>query len=538
MSGIVDLSTPSFFDENEVSVSLDLLNAIASTKLQLHKNVFFLSSIRRGYWDFLIDLEARGTTLSFYDSWNKIIFRPSDKHLLEVNFLYGRDNFDYSNTNQGVVLNSHVSTHDKLYTWLNWKVNLSPNVFKRSTFGYQTLSKQYDFFFKSSISENNFDNTDFSMWSLNEYLEIALNDHHHLSIGGEYRYVTNATAFSETRYSLHESSAADPIIDNFSVDNTLSAHLLGGYGEYTYQKGGLIGKGSLRVSGQSFSERINVAPRLNLRYQILDEFSAGIGYGTFYQPDQFYDFRSELGQSQLADENAKATHYTANFTYDKPKSSIRLDLFYKNYHRLFDDFRFRPTERIETFRTFERSFNAVEGESLGFEILFNHTYGNHSLNINYAYSSSRIRNERGEETSRATEIPHNFSINNIFNFESNFSLSASLIVRSGMPYSEVTSTEGIATLDGLKSVIFYQLGNINNLRYSAYQTFDLRIAKKWVGRKTTIEAYLNFLNLFNTANIRNFYFNGNIQEDGSVWVNQRENIFFPFFVTPGLKVTF
>lgn len=538
LSGIVELATPNFFENNEFSLSLDLLNAIASTKLKLRKNVYFLSSIRRGYWDFLIDLEEYGTSLSFYDSWSKVIFRPSDNQLLTFNLLYGKDYFDYENSNRDIVINSHTSNHDKLYSWLNWKVNINPRFFKQSTFGYQRLSKQYDFVFESSISNGNVDNSDFEMLSLNEYFEYEISDSQHVSFGGEYRYISNNTLFQETRYDIHESTATNPVVENIDVDTHLKGHMYGLYGEYIHRFGKLTAKSSIRASGQSFSEKLQLAPRLNVDYKVADELNIGLGYGMFNQPDQFYDLRSELNQSDLSARNAKAIHYTANLTYERPKTSLRLDLYHKVYKRLFDDFRFTPTERIESFKTFERTFNTVSGEASGFEILLNHHYGRHVLNMNYAYSISTIKNDLGEKTSRSLEIPHNFTFNNLFNFKNHFSISTSLIIRSGSPFSEVTSTDGITVMDGIKPVVFYELNGTNNRRYSSYQTFDVRVSKKWLNKKTTFEAYLNFLNLFNASNIRNRYFNPSIQGDGSLFINENLTIFFPIFVTPGFKVTF
>ncbi len=538
LSGIVDLSTPSFFERNETNFSLDLLNAIASTKLKLGKNLYLLGAVRRGYWDFLIDLEARGTSLVFYDTWNKLVFRPANKHLLEFNLLYGKDTFDYSHTRRNIRIYYYNSDHDKLYGWVNWKATLSPKLFKRTTIGYQRLLKDSDFSFESTVSTNNIDRSEFGMVSLNEYFEYELNKNQHLSFGLEYRQFSNVSMFSERRYDIHTSTPSNPVFDTIDVDANISETLFGAYAEYTHRfNQQSLAKASVRTSGQRFNGSINIAPRINFRHQISSVITASVGYGWFYQPDQFYDLRSELGQSTLSN-GSKALHYNANVTFEWPNTQLRFDIYHKVYPRLSDDFRLTPTERIETFQSFERSHHTTSGNATGFEVVLNHRYAGHTLNVSYAFAKNRIKNDLGQVTARALEIPHNFSINNLFQFPRDFNISTNLIFRSGFPYSEVLSTNVISFQEDSKQVITYQVGDKNNQRHSAYTTFDARVSKEWHGRHIQLEAYLNFLNLFNATNVRNIYYDAYRRSNGTLGANADENIFFPFFVTPGIKATF
>ncbi len=531
LSGVVDLRSTTFFDKSETSLSIDLLNAIASTKIKIGDNLYFSTSLRRGYWDYLVDLEALGVGLTFYDSWNKLVYRPSDKHLLEANFLFGNDKFDYVGT-ENTESQWLDSRYSKLYGWMNWKVSVNPNFFVRTTVGYQSQSKKAEFAFESSISDNNTDNADFDMFSINEYFEYEWNENQHLSFGWEYRLASNKTEFRELRYDIHASTSTNPVQEDIFVDVDLNEHLYGSYAEYTHVFGDrIIGKIGLRASGQSFSESINVAPRLNLSYKISPSIDAAIGYGWFYQPDQFFDIRSEIGQSQLSTENGKAIHYTANLTYNKRNTSIRLDIYMKDYEKLFDDFRFTPTERFESFKSFEKNYEAISGSSTGLELAFNHNYGNHTLNVAYAYTNNLFENANGIEAVRSGDVPHSFSFNNLFQFLNGWSISTSLVIRSGMPYSTLTSRDVIFSQNQTKRIIFYKEDIKNEQRLPNYSTFDVRFSKEWIGKKIKIESYLNFLNLFGFNNIRNLYYDTNS-------VRTEENIFFPSLVTPGIKVTF
>ncbi|MEO1254460.1 MAG: TonB-dependent receptor plug domain-containing protein, partial [Bacteroidota bacterium] len=539
LSGVVDMTTSSFFEENEYSFSLDLLNVIGSAKIKLGERWFLSSSVRRGYWDLLVDLESLGAELSFNDAWQKLVFRPNDRHLFELNMLYGKDVFDYRASSQGIVTNFYNSDYDKFYSWMNWKMNINPNLFLRSTLGYQRLTKTADFSFESSFSSDNRDNSAFGMLSLNEYLEYEWNEKHHLSAGMEYRFITNETLFSEDRYNLHASTADEPVIETIAVDADLTEHIGAAFLEHFYQfSNKLHVRNSLRLSGQSFSDRVYLAPRSNVKYHFSRALTGSLGLGLFFQPDFFYDLRSELGQSELRKRNAQAIHYMANLSYGRRNVSIRLDGFYKDYPRLFDDFRFTAPNRIETLATFEQSFEAVSGRSIGLELGVNYQYSSNTLNVNYAYTQNQMTNLAGETVSRSLEIPHSFSVNNLMQFSNGWDISMSFVWRSGLPYSSVIDTEAIEASDRPKRIVFYDINSKNDLRYSAYQSVDLRFSKKWAGDKIAVECYLNVLNFLNSENVRNLHFDTSTQSDGSIDVSPSENIFFPFFITPGIKVSF
>ena len=294
----------------------------------------------------------------------------------------------------------------------------------------------------------------------------------------------------------------------------------------------------MRLSGQDFTESPNFAPRLNLSYALSPFWDLSVGYGWFYQPDQFFDLRAEIGQASLSQRNAEAVHYTANLTFRKKAVTMRLDLYHKDYRRLLDDFRFTPTERIEIFKSFEDRHGTVKGSSTGFELGFNYQYGNHLLNLNYAYNHSIIVNDANIETSRTGEIPHSFTLNNLLQFSRDFRISSSLIIHSGTPYSQLSGASAIRRNQGTENVTFYRLESKNTLRHPTYKTLDLRFSKEWTGKKTKVEAYLNILNLFNSRNIRNFYYDSFTRSNGDIDVFLDDSPFFPFFITPGFKITF
>jgi len=535
----VDLSTSSYVEDQELSVSLDLLNAIASAKVKLSDKISYQGNFRRGYWDLLVDLEALGASLLFYDTWNKFIYQPNDKNLIEMTLLYGKDRFGYRNEERNIEVLHYDSDFDKIYGWVNWKTHIHDRLFSRLTVGYQGLRKDSDFEFESSISEDNPDNANFRMLSLNEYLVQDLGKSSTLSYGLEYRYFTNHSLFNEVRYDVFQSTAPSLVIDTLAVDTKIKGHLYGFYADYAFQnQTGWSGNVGVRASGQSYVSNLHIAPRVNLSYRWNEMLSAGAGYGWFFQPDFFYDLRSELGQRNLQDEAAKAIHYTTNVTVNLPKTTIRLDLFFKDYVSLFDDYRLLPTDRIESFKSFETDFNPVKGNSRGAELSINYFYRDHTLNFSYVYGRNKMTNAAGEETFRDLDVTHSLFLNNLWKLKNNFTISASVFVRSGFPYSEVENVEGISTKNELNQVIFYEIGGKNRNRYSAYQTLDFKVAKNWYGKNVKWEASLNILNTFNATNVRNFFYDGFLNRDNEVGVSLEENLFFPFFISPGIKLAF
>jgi hypothetical protein len=52
-----------------------------------------------------------------------------------------------------------------------------------------------------------------------------------------------------------------------------------------------------------------------------------------------------------------------------------------------------------------------------------------------------------------------------------------------------------------KDWTYYDMARINTLRYPAYHRLDVRIEKKFVFRKWTLDAYLDVQNLYNRRNV-------------------------------------
>jgi len=130
------------------------------------------------------------------------------------------------------------------------------------------------------------------------------------------------------------------------------------------------------------------------------------------------------------------------------------------------------------------------------------------------------------------------SFNNVFKFERNFNLSALWTYHTGQPYTPAdVQLVGESTRNG-DGIIFFDVDDKNSGWFPDYHTLNLKIDKSWILKKVEIKAYLNIVNLYNRANLRNYTFDGKSNVDGTGIEVFRDDIEYFIRFTPGISVKF
>jgi len=296
----------------------------------------------------------------------------------------------------------------------------------------------------------------------------------------------------------------------------------------------------VRISGQNYTDNIQIAPRSSLSYNLRDNLSFKLAYGWYYQPDNFQKLRTYEGQNRPNKEVSKSIHYLGELNYHTLKTTtIKLALYYKDYKRLQEDFDFDFFNRFDKDNILDEPFNPVSGYSAGFETFIRHQYARSNLfSVAYTYSFNRIKNEAGRVVPRDFDRTHTIAVNNIFNFKPNITLSALWRFDTGDPYtpSEIrTIGDGIV---GGNTIIYYEFGEKNSQRLPVYHSLDIRLEKNWQFKKTSLQLYLNIINVYNRHNVRSFYWYGDTRDNQVVNFNLDDFEFLKRVFIPGLSINF
>jgi hypothetical protein len=543
LSGVIDVKTFNNIDGNKYQASVDLVNTsfLAQKKIGDKVNIFLTA--RRGYLDFLLDnvMDDSKTIIEprFSDFWGKISLNTNTHHSFSLNALIGKDKFYILDRNNLSAFIDVKNRRNNINSWINWKWIPSKAVSSVTTFGYQENSKNSTFVFPENLSINNrdFNNTGSFVLTNNTFADIT--ETKSMEAGFELRYFNSKYVYHEKRLDVFNSPPENQKIDDINIDTNFSGYIGAVYAQYNWTiKKNLILQPGIRVSSQNYTSSVQFAPRIALRYDLSESFSTRLAYGIYYQPDLYYKLRTSLAQESPYKSVNKCIHYTGSLTYSKARTNVLLNVYYKDYKNLFDDFRFEYFNRLVGANIPDVSFGTNSGVSKGFEILLRQNYGKNSMiSISYARSSSRIQNTYGFKTARDFDQPHTIIMNNIFRLPLRWNLSFLWTYHTGFPYTP-TNVDYVTPRPGSSGVILhYETGLKNTARLPDFHTLDLRIEKSWYFGRNQLMFYLNVVNFYNRENVRSYWWFPYKSDANTISFDRETQVNIPFFVSPGLSFT-
>jgi vitamin B12 transporter len=218
----------------------------------------------------------------------------------------------------GIKLNNknlYLNTSFKLPLANRWRINAGA-----------CYSTNIDKFTLSSLNKDDTPNTDSStyFWYKNSNI-INYNSLATAKVVVQKSFGVNAVRFG-TEYirfvdsNLFNGNASSPIIDNYTASFA--------EGDINITNDIAI-KAGVRGEYNSIINKYNIAPRAAIAYKINGNSSVNIAYGIFYQKPEtrFLYQNSSLDYMQ-------ASHYIAQYVYQKPKIYFRAEVYNKNYQSL------------------------------------------------------------------------------------------------------------------------------------------------------------------------------------------------------------
>ncbi len=242
-------------------------------------------------------------------------------------------------------------------------------------------------------------------------------------------------------------------------------------------------------------EQWEVDPRLMVRYGITDAATIKAAVGRYHQPPVNEELSEEFGNPALGLE--RAWHYVVGTEYQFTDTiSLGVDLFYKQLGELVsrsDDVVERGGEVVP-----EVYDNGGVGRVYGAELLLRHEPSERFFGwIAYTLSRSE-RRDSGSSEYRLFDFDqtHILTLLGSYNLPKNWSIGARFRLVSGNPTTPIVGSVYDADADQYIRVT----GEANSVRQLPFHQLDVRVDKRWIYDRWTLNAYLDLQNVYNRMN--------------------------------------
>lgn len=274
----------------------------------------------------------------------------------------------------------------------------------------------------------------------------------------------------------------------------------------------------MRVDGYNTADGIDISPRVNARYELLQGFprtTAKAGLGVFHQPPQLQEAVVPIGTPHLR--SSRALHYSIGAEQEITRAlEISAEGFYKQLDRLV----------VGTPAPFGASFvykNIGIGEAFGAEVLLKYKASERFFGW-AAYTLSRsVRRDAPDKAERLFESDqtHSLTVLGSLKLPDGWEIGARFRLTSGdVATPQVCDPEQTPSCDPNRpnSLFHSPSGGYTPLptnlgayseRLPLFHQLDLRVDKRWHFKAFSLSAYLDVQNAYNHRNIEGIDYNFN-----------------------------
>jgi hypothetical protein len=242
----------------------------------------------------------------------------------------------------------------------------------------------------------------------------------------------------------------------------------------------------------STNKSSRLQPRFQLRYQSDPTLLLRASVGEYMQPPQPGEVNQYYGNKNIL--SPRAIHYTAGYTKDFRGGSNQGLEFTNNYF-------FKQLKDLVVPDVATRYSNTGTGTIVGAEVQAKYRKNEWTGQIVYTFLKSR-RTIPGYGTRPSQyDQTHNLNIIGSYNKE-RWTFSGRFRYVTGNPYTPIVGS----TFDTDNDVYIPSRGTIYSQRFDAFNQLDIRIDRKYIYDKWILTAYLDILNLYNSANIQSYQY--------------------------------
>lgn len=501
------------------NISLSLMNAgVQLTKS--YSNHTFLLSLRRGYFDFLVNLLGAETNVvpNYYDLYFKYFWKINNSNTLFFNYLSTHDNYIFKNLDtdkEKAKLKENIN-----YFWLGWEFIGKKFFTNRLLIGTSLLPNDMTWD-ESDVTfidkgENIQDVVDFRI-SNDSYLEFF--EWYGLEAGVTARYTENNYEYNrEYNFDLSNNLENDKInVSNLYTGYTLNLYL----SNKIRLTNNLLFEGGIRYDYQSYFKNgnSNISPRFAISYKLPYSSIVRLAYGYYYQPTNIANLNDYIDKDYF--KVNEGIHYIVGLENNYINNlTIRLEGYYKDLE---------PS--AEYIRSINKMYALEDSYAKGIDLLVKYSTNNFLIRGSYSLSTTRDVAIGGEEFYRVMDKTHRLSLFLSYKIGT-WTLGINSIFTSGYPY---TSLVYVPFNDNTWTRIY---GEYNAAREEPFQRIDFSASKEFHTTLGKILLQLEIINLFNSESIYERRWAWKNDNNGNRYPYEDNSKTFPFVPSIGLKWKF
>ena len=504
----------------EVDGGIGLLSSRLTLQgpVQKEKSSFIISG-RRTYIDVLSkpfmpeDNAFSGSGYYFYDLTTKVNYRISDKDRLYLSGYFGRDVFNFNNSENGIGIEIPWGNAT---TSLRWNHLFNDKLFMNTSLIFS------DYRFEFNIAQQDFELKIFSGindWNSKVDFLYQPNQRHTIKFGANYTYHEFTPGNASGRagevvfepdeiYKQYSNEGAIYFSDDFEVSDILKVHA--GLRYSSFQHSGYISfrdyiRNDFNASDDNYR---NIEPRLSFRYKINPTSSVKGAYTQNYQyihlastssvslPTDLWVPSSAVIEPKFSEQYALG--FFKNFKENMYETSI--EAYYKNMTNLIE-YKEGVLPEDNTNSSSDDAFVFGDGESYGAEFLVKKNTGKTTGWIGYTISkTTRYFDEvnNGEPFPAKYDRRHDLSITATHKLSKSWTLSSVFVYATG---NSITLPTERYTIGGN---VYTEFTSRNGYRMKPYHRLDIG-ATYTPKKKKRFQSSWNF-SIYNVYSRKNPYF--------------------------------
>ena len=476
----------------------------------LSKKTTILLSARRSYLALLFKALKLPFLPTYNDAQVKIKFKPNDKNEITYLFLGALDQFTLDTTQRTTETSAYILdrlpiapqwNYSNGIVWKRfdktgfWTFVASRNMLNNEAFKYlnndDKLPKTFDY--KSQEIENKLRaerTTRIGKW---KFL---------YGLGYEFVKYNNSTF---QKRNIRDST----ITINYSSAFTMNKY--GGFAQVSRQLANdrLVLSIGARMDGNDYNADMSnplnqFSPRFSLSYALTPQLSFNFNTGIFYQLPPytalgFQENKDFVNKNRL--KFIQNTHFVGGFEYNtKFDAKISVEGYFKKYA----NYPFLLRQQV-TLANLGGDFGVIgneptesrsKGQTYGIEFLYQQRLYKGFYGIfAYTFGRSEFEDAAGKLVASAWDSRHIAVATLGYQFKRNWELGVKYRASSGLPYTpdaQESNVKQIWDANG-KGIPDYAL--LNTARTNGFNTFDIRIDKKWFKKNITWNLYFDIQNL-------------------------------------------
>jgi hypothetical protein len=509
-------------NRKEYNVQLDLnfagFGGVAEGPLM--RNGSWMISARRSYLDFLVKTVSVGSTMapSFGDFQTKLVY---DLHPLHKLTLIGIHADEHNNPDQETAIKNNMvffGNQDNYQNMagVNWQAIWSNIGYSNCSVSFAGSSFMEDFYETGSGNLIGRNRSQERMLTFRNVNHLRLHSNHSLEFGGELKVLNS----DFDNYQAEYFDAFGNPVPASVITEEIKEQKISGFGSYIFKwSSSLTMTFGMRADYFSYNNNFHLSPRFSFSYQFNSRLKFTGASGIYYQNLPLLLLASMDDSYGLKD--LRAVHYIAGFEY-LLTASTRMTL--EMYHKSYQDFPIDMTQPglfvlDEVFYKQGYVFNNQQLKSMGnaysrgIELMVQKKLARDVYGLaTVSYFRTRYQDVDNIWRNRIFDNRLILSLEGGYKPSRSWEFSLRWIYAGGRPFTPFETENSQELNRGV-----YDDSRINDDRYPAYHSLNVRFDRRFHFSKSNMVFYLSVWNVYNRQNVSAYFWNQIENEQGAIY---------------------